>query len=316
MLQTAHLTSQTGQASLPLRLDDDEAMSDDDEFEEALESVPAPSSHQLASTMGLDTHRLQVMKASFFGSQEDQPPTIPAVYSTGKSKPPLGARLGPSLAAFQRQAPPQALLRKDMFPKTSTSTGVSLSGLPNFTERVEDSSYLQAPPRKELSTSFGQDSLLQPHRYQPSHSFPVRPTLTAQAQSAVLMAKHDLHTLVPLEKSIMQGKQRCIADMGLFLGRSFRVGWGPNWTLAHSGTQISVESHSDSTSLRPRFTPLIATDRERSISENQPLRVVIEKVYVSPFARPEALKDRSFAVSESVYRPLSLKLTLNAFFFP
>ena len=28
-------------------------------------------------------------------------------------------------------------------------------------------------------------------------------------------------------------------DTGLFSTRSFRVGWGPGWTLAHSGSQLS-----------------------------------------------------------------------------
>ena len=29
-------------------------------------------------------------------------------------------------------------------------------------------------------------------------------------------------------------------DAGLFMGRSFRVGWGPGWTLAHCAQQISA----------------------------------------------------------------------------
>lgn len=28
-------------------------------------------------------------------------------------------------------------------------------------------------------------------------------------------------------------------DAGLFAGRSFRVGWGPGWTLAHCGQWLS-----------------------------------------------------------------------------
>jgi len=27
-------------------------------------------------------------------------------------------------------------------------------------------------------------------------------------------------------------------DAGLFVGRSFRVGWGPGWTLAHCGERL------------------------------------------------------------------------------
>lgn len=30
-----------------------------------------------------------------------------------------------------------------------------------------------------------------------------------------------------------------LMDAGLFVGRSFRVGWGPSWTLAHCGQRLS-----------------------------------------------------------------------------
>ena len=48
--------------------------------------------------------------------------------------------------------------------------------------------------------------------------------------------------LVPLEKSITYGKGKLLMDMGLFMGRSFRVGWGPNWTLVNCGDQLSGSS--------------------------------------------------------------------------
>lgn len=45
---------------------------------------------------------------------------------------------------------------------------------------------------------------------------------------------------VPLEGSVTVGKGRLLMDAALFRGRSFRVGWGPNWTLVHCGDQLSV----------------------------------------------------------------------------
>ncbi|OCT96291.1 hypothetical protein XELAEV_18013967mg [Xenopus laevis] len=45
--------------------------------------------------------------------------------------------------------------------------------------------------------------------------------------------------LVPLEKSVTHGRGTLLIDMGLFMGRSFRVGWGPNWTLVHNGDKLS-----------------------------------------------------------------------------
>ena len=36
-------------------------------------------------------------------------------------------------------------------------------------------------------------------------------------------------------------------DAGLFMGRSFRVGWGPGWTLAHCAQQISAPHSKEAT---------------------------------------------------------------------
>lgn len=65
--------------------------------------------------------------------------------------------------------------------------------------------------------------------------------------------------LVPLKKSITYGKGKLLMDMALFMGRSFRIGWGPNWTLANSGEQLSgsqeLENHRVSDSMEYGFLP-------------------------------------------------------------
>lgn len=49
---------------------------------------------------------------------------------------------------------------------------------------------------------------------------------------------------VPLDNSVTQGKGRLLMDAALYMGRSFRVGWGPNWTLVHCGNPLSTSSES------------------------------------------------------------------------
>lgn len=44
--------------------------------------------------------------------------------------------------------------------------------------------------------------------------------------------------LVPLRNSLSCGKGNLLMDVALFMGRSFRVGWGPSWTLAHCGEPL------------------------------------------------------------------------------
>jgi nuclear pore complex protein Nup98-Nup96 len=38
-----------------------------------------------------------------------------------------------------------------------------------------------------------------------------------------------------ITESFTHMKQKLLVDAGMFMGRSFRVGWGPGWTLAHCG---------------------------------------------------------------------------------
>lgn len=49
---------------------------------------------------------------------------------------------------------------------------------------------------------------------------------------------------VPLDNSVTQGKGHLLMDAALYMGRSFRVGWGPNWTLVHCGNSLSTSAES------------------------------------------------------------------------
>lgn len=49
---------------------------------------------------------------------------------------------------------------------------------------------------------------------------------------------------VPLDNSVTLGKGRLMMDAALYMGRSFRVGWGPNWTVVHCGCPLSTSAES------------------------------------------------------------------------
>ena len=235
---------QTRQPTTSLRAvhtDRDEDMSDEDGFEDAVGVVtssrphPLPVSQQLAAAMGVQSHRVQVMKASFFG-QEEKPQHI--------RTPPL-----------QRQG-----LLRGTHQKTTP--------------------LVQTTPLSHRTTDI-------------SHT---PPSTSLQAQSAVLLAKHDLRTLVPYENSLVRNRERHIADLGLFLGRSFRVGWGPNWTLSHSGAQLS-HSQTKSSSLFSGFGRPLS---ERS-GEGHPVRALVERVAV-----PSSKEASSVSVSKIFHFSFSI----------
>ena len=42
-------------------------------------------------------------------------------------------------------------------------------------------------------------------------------------------------------ESYQYNKQHMFVDAGLYMGRSFRVGWGPGWTIAHAGDIVDAK---------------------------------------------------------------------------
>ena len=44
--------------------------------------------------------------------------------------------------------------------------------------------------------------------------------------------------LVPKEDSLVNHKENLVGDIGLMMGRSFRVGWGPGFVLVHCGSPL------------------------------------------------------------------------------
>lgn len=56
--------------------------------------------------------------------------------------------------------------------------------------------------------------------------------------------------LVPLESSLLSGKDHLSADMGAFMGRSFRVGWGPGWRFVHGGPKLTPTMMEEEDDLR------------------------------------------------------------------
>ena len=256
-MQTRQTTSQTGQATFEtgrsLLLDEDEAMSDDDMFKDAEEGVvpmephpPAPPpSHSMTTAMGLSTHRIQVMKASFFGDKERvgqrQPSRAPV---TGRN---TGRLLGPHLSdsySGMEQRHGRVQFRDTPSPIPHLPTSDSTPSLPShylrkhatpvptpsqsLLEFAGDSSSLGQPPSLLTPANLSALSLRSSRvrvGYWPRLHAPPPPSASQLhlQQSSVLMARTDLNTLVPLSQSMVRGRSRLVADAGLFMGRSFRV---------------------------------------------------------------------------------------------
>lgn len=317
-----------GQTSLPAGqttfslVDEDEAMSDDEQFLDAEEGVAqqeprplVPPSHEMTMTMGLSSHRIQVMKASFFGSGEREmerrreervPRTVTKRVPQGRLlvAPPVASYHPTMIRAGQEQKMGQVQFRDTPSPIPHLPPDGSLPistphRLLHQTPIPTPSQSLLEFGAEERSSSVpvdGSTSLLSTRAG--GLSLPPPSISLVQAQSSVLMARHNLATLVPPSDSMTRGRSRLIADAGLFLGRSFRVGWGPNWTLSHSGVEIG--SHSGS-----------SFGLGEGPSHNRSLQVVIERVSPTPFMMDTSPQKISVSVAAQSLPPPRLHLPLS-----
>lgn len=184
----------------------------------AEEQAPVSASTHIASSLGVNPHALQVMKASLFLDDEGgdlltHVTRFPSALDSTQIRSP--GRFIPS-AQSSRMSSVGGLLQS----RLSGPPGLKHKESPLGSQSPSSSAAAAWPPLGPLASAFKMPS--------PAPELPLR-TVGIRRQQG----------LVPREKSVSAGKGKMLIDMALFMGRSFRVGWGPNWTLAHSGEVLS-----------------------------------------------------------------------------
>ncbi|KAG9351821.1 hypothetical protein JZ751_023072 [Albula glossodonta] len=208
-----------------------DSMLEDEDRDSALhEETPAEpesvsASTHIASAKGINPHTLQIMKTSLFMEDEegDLPPKL------GFSQPLMGLDdsrdMGsPRFALAASQARQSGGLLQARF-----SAGAGLF------------SHLPEAPFGGLPQKLPKPSIPEPSRLSPwpspGPSFRLPPPVPDATPRTVGTQRQPV--LVPMESSVAHGKGKLLMDAALYMGRSFRVGWGPNWTLAHCGDLLS-----------------------------------------------------------------------------
>ncbi|XP_028276799.1 nuclear pore complex protein Nup98-Nup96 isoform X2 [Parambassis ranga] len=219
------------------------------------------SSH-MASSLGINPHTLQIMKASLFAEEEDEGDMFQdqgaSKVATEVSSPRLvlpGAQGRPSVGGLL-----QARFTSGLLPHLSDSSHPPLPPSRASPAVVEPSRSLQWPG--------------------PGPSSFLLPTRTPEPSIRTVGARR-LGGPVPLKESVTQGKGGLLMDNGLFVARSFRVGWGPGWTLAHCGSPLSTLTskqlqHQQLTS-KTDFSFLPKPARTKPLTES-PYKVVLEQL--------------------------------------
>ncbi|XP_074651968.1 nuclear pore complex protein Nup98-Nup96-like [Tubulanus polymorphus] len=239
---------------------------DDDDDDQQL----APTSHLLATAMGLSAPNVQMMKASFFGDEDMDE-------NTSLSRP------GESLLSLQdRLHPKTSSLRRD----SATRSGPTLLG----GSLLRRPSSPKPPSTPQPRTT--RDSLLKPHipssllsRLRPSPRV-VGKELTATEHMIIPSGmepdrRADVHVNrnpIPLACSRINNKHKLVMDSACYMGRTCRVGWGPNLMMVHCGKPVSRHTTGAVRQL-PSIIPSKPNQATRpSLSS---YTVTIEKIHVS-----------------------------------
>lgn len=250
------------------------------------------ASGHIASTLGINPHTLQIMKASLFAEDDDDTDMFhdhaAMKVSTDVSSPRL------VLPAAQGRPSAGGLLQARF------TSGLS---------QLSDSPRPLLPPSRPSPAGVEAPRSLQWAGPGPSPF--TLPSRTPEPSFRTVGVRR-LGGPVPLKESITHGKGGLLMDTGLFAVRSFRVGWGPGWTLAHCGSRLSSPTskqfeHQELTA-KADFSFLPKPARSKPLTES-PYKVVVEQVVGLEPPRGKTIEEEEDEESQAVLqRPLEICL--------
>ncbi|NXK46486.1 NUP98 protein, partial [Chauna torquata] len=256
----------------------------EDNMVEEQEAVPA-STH-IASTLGINPHVLQIMKASLLADEDD----LDLILDHYPGKQPI------KMDTSQEICSPRLPISKPQGQKRCSVGGLLQSKFANIIFQPPSTALQDF---KGLRTSGSSPSVALWSATSPlASAFAVPPSVPEVQMKTVGVRRQQ--GLVPLEKSVTYRKGKLLMDMALFMGRSFRVGWGPNWTLVNCGDQLSGSSEMEdlqSESVEYGFLPTPVAPKLLSESS---FKVHVEKL---------SLEQRKMDRDKQLYLiPLEIKL--------
>ncbi|XP_038055472.1 nuclear pore complex protein Nup98-Nup96-like isoform X2 [Patiria miniata] len=265
------------------------------QMEEEDSAEPVASSHRLANVLGMNTHRMQVMKGSFFADEDPVeydyrltsapvPQTRPSLFDS----PSRGSPAPKMEESFQERGLNKSFGGGVWRPRPLGSPAKYLAGMGGATDSrgspiprtIKD----EMLNRRDhyMSSHFAAPKPLPPPFTgpQPLH---IPSGMTQDRPGPRLVGSRPQQTILPLNQSVIRGKVPCIADTGLVMSRSFRVGWGPNWTLVHSGKAVGQRMSVPDIKKEPTAFPLLTTKQPtKSSLDATPFTLAMERVNLAP----------------------------------
>lgn len=270
-------------ASLPMRLGEEEGgMEDDadmipditqeqfpsDMYTETMEEEEGEG-ESLPMRLGVSARNMQLMKASFFaeemaaGDKDDDKEK--SRWYKGE-----GYLLKSGEKAMTGLFSPTMGLKQSLTPR-------SLSPDPKEMMR-EKKSLFQA---SFGYTSFGRPPPTFLHPPSSEHKL-IASGMTDQDVSRKIVGLRIQHDIPNVRDSHMYNRQKLAIDAACFRGRSFRVGWGPRWTLVHAGIPCVAEDEGK----QPAYSVLPTIGSGKEQTRRKAWTVSLEKVDVADFFHP------------------------------
>ncbi|NWX05403.1 NUP98 protein, partial [Caloenas nicobarica] len=252
----------------------------------AEEPEAVPASTHIASSLGVNPHVLQIMKASLLADDDD----LDLILDPYPAKPPV------KIDTSQEICSPRLPISKPQGQKRYSAGGLLQSKFANII--LQPPSAAAQDPKGARTSSSPLCVPLWPATSPLAPTFPVRPSVPEVPMKTVGVRRQQ--ALVPRDRSIAYGKGKLLMDMALFMGRSFRVGWGPNWTLVNSGDRLSRSCETEDPQCEPVEYGFLPTPvAPKSLSES------CFKVHVEKLSVEQRLADRE----QQLYLiPLEIKL--------
>lgn len=238
--------------------------------------MPISPTTDIARDIGADSHKIQLMKASFF---------IDDNYDRRSTFSEYGGR----------ESPDQIVPTKALFSSKDFENIVPQSRLNDFMEHEitsKDVTVMSSYRSKEKLNVFEEDKLREDESPEVNRIVIVKPKI-----SIVKLP----NTIVPLKDSIFaQLKGHYIADVGFMHGRQYRVGWGIQNSLIIMNTKHNIETN----------TKLIPHQIFKGRGDNDTSSCLLQHIKISSFDKNI---DRKFF--DSIAKHLEIELKYATFHF-
>ncbi|KAK7096689.1 nuclear pore complex protein Nup98-Nup96-like [Littorina saxatilis] len=245
-----------------------------DMMTETMEDDEQTQPGSLPLRLGVSARNVQLMKASFFTEEMVEGDKE----SLHEERSPWYRGEGVMLKSGEKAMP-------SLF---NTSLGIKQSLTPR--SMSPDPKEMMMREKKSLfQATFGQTTFGRP----PPASLHLPPTEHKLISSGLMeddvprkiVGLRVQHEVPELSESLVYHKQKVSVDAACFMGRSFRVGWGPGWTLVHAGNPCMSEEEGESNK-QSAYSLLPSIGGGQSQSRRKAWTVSLEQLNVSDFFHP------------------------------